>query len=396
MSAGKLGVLVVSAAVALVAIGGAGASAGSAGLPTLQKGQIGKPLYARVGSAQPLQTSNTIPFWSSSFTDPTNGVTYPFTMVGTNPATSATTTTVPTVLIPLQVNWVNPISIGNDGTGDVSAVTGSPIFTSSSYVVSKDTGQYGSVIMRSEFNTFGNYNVNLGTPTVLPTQTIDIPANQGQALGFAPDGHLVGVAQINYFSNKLLNLINNLHISPTTLPAFLPDNVYLYFGHDYTAPGPCCVLGYHGATSSTNGNGSQGVQTFVFASWISSGVFSGGFMCPANFKKCGPSDAVLADIHGLSHEISEWSNDPFGTNVVQPWAVPTAPQYGCTNVLETGDPVVGIGWEQVVNGTTYHPEDEVFKSWFARENPSTAQNSNYTYMGKYNPFGFDTYPAPTC
>ena len=73
-------------------------------------------------------------------------------------------------------------------------------------------------------------------------------------------------------------------------------------------------------------------------------------------------------------------------------------QYGCTNVLETGDPVVGIGWEQPVgvNGPIYHPEDEVFKSWFARDNPSVAYAGNYTFMGPYNPAHFDDYPAPTC
>ena len=116
----------------------------------------------------------------------------------------------------------------------------------------------------------------------------------------------------------------------------------------------------------------------------------------AAFTSCGASDDVLQDIHALSHEVAEWLDDPFGNNLVQPWAVPTAQQYGCTNVLETGDPVVGIGWEQPVGGTTYHPEDEVFKSWFARDNPSVAYAGNYTFMGPYNPFGFDSYPAPTC
>jgi hypothetical protein len=38
----------------------------------------------------------------------------------------------------------------------------------------------------------------------------------------------------------------------------------------------------------------------------------------------------------------------------------------------------------------------VFKSWFARDNPSVAYAGNYTFMGPYNPFGFDSYPAPTC
>ena len=46
--------------------------------------------------------AKTIPYWSSSFTDPTNGVTYPYTMVGTNPFTTNASTTVPTVIIPFR------------------------------------------------------------------------------------------------------------------------------------------------------------------------------------------------------------------------------------------------------------------------------------------------------
>ncbi|HLY27444.1 MAG TPA: hypothetical protein VKQ72_13960, partial [Aggregatilineales bacterium] len=56
------------------------------------------------------------------------------------------------------------------------------------------------------------------------------------------------------------------------------------------------------------------------------------------------------------------------------------PQYGCTNLLETGDPLVGVGF--VVNG--YHPQDEAFYSWFARETPSRAQNGYYTYLNTFS------------
>jgi hypothetical protein len=60
---------------------------------------------------------------------------------------------------------------------------------------------------------------------------------------------------------------------------------------------------------------------------------------------------------------------------VTPWLTPTAPQYGCTPVLETGDPVVGP-WYGLDGNTTgkadgyeyygqYHPEEEVFAQWFA-------------------------------
>jgi hypothetical protein len=125
------------------------------------------------------------------------------------------------------------------------------------------------------------------------------------------------------------------------------------------------------------------------------------------------TDWALQDIHALSHEISEWADDPFVNNWVEPWLTPTAPQYGCTNILETGDPVVGIGFamghntfEQGPNpnGTQsadgyYHPEDEVFLPWFMRlpsnatgtEQNQSGTGGRYSLMGDLNPFpGFRT------
>ncbi len=398
-----LGLLVGALAAALLVVAGAGAGSGAgSSLPLVQKEKLGTPRFGQGPSTPGAGTANTIPYWSSGFTDPTNGVTYPFTMVGTNPKTSPVTTTVTTEIIPLKIVYSNPFTVSSDGTSRVNGVLGSPVFTSSHYVPSNDTGQYGSVFMRSQFNTFGSYGVNLAAPAILPTQTIDVPSNQGQAVFQTPDGSILGVVQVQWFSNQLQQLLGRLHIDPRTLPIFLVDNTFLYNGKDWTAPSACCILGYHGAghpegngSGSVSGKGDQPVQTFVYASWISPGVFSGGYMCNATFTKCGSSDEVLSDIHGLSHEVAEWLDDPFGNNKVQPWAVPTAQQYGCTDLLETGDPVVGIGWEQPVGNVTYHPEDEVFKSWFARDKPSVAQAGKYTYMGAYNPFGF-TWPAPTC
>jgi len=392
-------VMALATAVASSALGG---SAPAGKLPPLKKGALGAPKFGDTTGTDPGRTTNTIPYWSSSFTDPTNGVTYPFKMVGKNPA-SGQSVTVPTVIVPLNIVYTNPFTINSDGTNRVASVVASPVFQSSHYVVTNDTAQYGSAFMRAQFNTFGNYGVNLGQPTVSATHTLVVPQNQGQAVFQAPDGAIVGVVQVQWFSNQINQLMGTLHIDAHTVPIFLVDNAFLYDGKDWLAPGACCILGYHGAAhpqgngaGSTSGNGNQPVQTFIFASWMSNGVFGGGFMCNAAFTSCGASDDVLQDIHALSHEVAEWAADPFGNNIVQPWAVPTSQQYGCTNVLETGDPVVGIGWEQPVGGTTYHPEDEVFKSWFARDNPSVGYAGNYTFMGPFNPFGFSDYPAPTC
>jgi hypothetical protein len=175
-------------------------------------------------------------------------------------------------------------------------------------------------------------------------------------------------------------------------------------GHD---PLNCCFFGFHFAGASTNGNGNQAVQTFIWSSWITPGIFK-------------RSAWALQDIDGLSHEIAEWATDPFLTNKVEPWlAVPDLGSYGCVDLLESGDPVVDVGFsmgtntfeqgptpngQQIADGT-YHPEDEAFTSWFMREAPNpvsqptqtpSANGGRYTFMGDLNPYPGHRAPATGC
>ena len=82
----------------------------------------------------------------------------------------------------------------------------------------------------------------------------------------------------------------------------LTNNTFTWIGNVNN----CCVLGYHGASSSLNGNGDQHVQTYVYSAFITPRTF-GGFDTPGN---------GLGDIHALSHEVSELYDDPFINNVV--------------------------------------------------------------------------------
>ena len=147
-----------------------------------------------------------------------------------------------------------------------------------------------------------------------------------------------------------------------------------------------CAVGYGGG--STNSLGNAMVQTFAWASWIQPGLYA---------RPNGGVYWALQDIHALSHEIAEWADDPFVNNSVQPWLTPTAPQYGCTPLLETGDPVVGIGY--------YHPEDEALLPWFLRTAPNNASEptqspstnvGRYTLLGDLNPFPGFRQPASGC
>ncbi len=347
-----------------------------------------KPKFASEGGASPFRTDLTIPYWSSSFTDPTNGVTYPYTMVGTSPFTTNSKTTVPTVIIPMRFVFADGSVM--DGSDDLALLQQSPIFQNYSYSLSgNDNTQYGDAIYRAQWNRVTRsdpYHVLLGQPTVLPTLTINVPANQGFVIpadptfdpAFPATALLVG----SWFSSQLNNAINSYKIEPTALPMFLTHNALLY----NPTTGSCCTIGYHGARGSRNGNGSQQVQTYMFSAMITPGTFG-----DPSIPGLG-----LSDIHAFSHEVSEWYDDPFVNNLVQPWEdLDFAPQYGCTNILETGDPVVGVwfplrGNPQPGAGRVWHPEDEVHFSFFARQTPSIAYAGRYTYMGTFD------HPAHNC
>ena len=388
----------------------------------------GKPLYTTVGGASPLPTDRTVPHWSGSFTDPTNGVTYGYNMVGNgDPRLDQSTTTVPTEIIPLNFTFSTGQTF--NGSDTTTAIINSPVFGNLSWSSAKvtptgkaqalsaaGTTQLEDATMRSQFNQVGRsrYHLLLGTPSVLPTQTLAVPANQGVVASFGPGFNSFGDVDITWFAAQMNTLINSLHLDPGTLPIFLTNDVYLYLGDNASN---CCVLGFHGAAhvtgnggGSTHGNGNGGVQTYIYAAYAQPGTWSTS-STPASPD--GADGYYIQDIHALSHEVSEWADDPFTNNTVNPWLTPTAPQYGCTNLLETGDPVVGIGVLVGSNGYFqsaganadgyWHPEDEAFLPWFARESPNTTSETvqrgttgRYTFFGNINPYPGFQQPATGC
>jgi hypothetical protein len=263
--------------------------------------------------------------------------------------------------------------------------------------------------MRAQFNKTGSspYHLQL-SPVVHDAITIVVPKGKATLLQ-SGRGVIFADVSTQWWGTRIRNLIGSLgYADPTHLPVFLTNDVVNFQGTD---PLNCCVIGFHGTvTASVNGQGNQPVQTFAWASYLSPGIYA---------RPNGGTDWALQDIHPLSHEISEWADDPFVNNTVEPWLTPTAPQYGCTAVLETGDPVVAIGFAKGTNnfeqgpnpnGTQsadgyYHPEDEVFLPWFMRlapnmvSEPTQSPSTNigrYTFMGDLNPFPGFRQPATSC
>jgi hypothetical protein len=387
-----------------------------------------KALTTTIGGATVLPTTRTVAHWWGSTLDPNNGVTYGYNMVGADPyhcSGSGCSVTIETDITPIIVNVGGLTFSGNDV---LAATLASPQFANNNYSTTpaatnvnfaRGAGgplstlgqglQLQDVTMRSQFNTGGDYHLILH-PNVLPAVTINVPSNQGTLL---QSGRGVVFADINisWWASQIQNLETTA--DPTHLPLYLTDNVLLHIGKDIFN---CCVIGFHGTRAtgsgggSNNSNGNAKVQTFAWASYMSPGIYA---------RPNGGLYWALQDIHAISHEIAEWGDDPFVNNLVEPWLTPTAPQYGCTNILETGDPVVGIGFAMGnntfrqgtnPNGTQsadgyYHPEDEALLPWFMRTAPNTVSEptqspsnniGRYTFMGDLNPFPGFRAPATGC
>ncbi|HWZ17655.1 MAG TPA: hypothetical protein VNW73_02565 [Ktedonobacteraceae bacterium] len=304
-----------------------------------------------------LATSN-LKHWSSSFSS--GGKTWKYSMVGTNPTKGSATTTVPVTIVPLLLKFSNGKSF--DGTPQVSSTTSSPLFQNAPF--KSGTTQYGDAIQRAEFwNSVSikspNYHVLVGSPTIAQTVTLTIPLADGKTVVDSSSGKTIGLININWFDPQIQTLLTSLNFTPKMLPIFLTHNVYLSQG----APtlGNCCIGGYHNAVTDT-----AGLQTYIWSTEADPGV-EGGFG---------------VDVSALSHEMLEWFNDPFTNNTVPNWISPIAPQYGCNNLLEVGDPLVGVVF--TVSGfSSDHLQDIALFSWFARKAKPISMNGLYTYLGTF-------------
>jgi hypothetical protein len=338
------------------------------------------PRFTTDSGASTLSTTRTVPHWHGSFVDGLNGQTYGFNMVGADPSAGGSTT-VNAEIIPINFQFAADNGAGFSGTQAASWTTESPMFLPTA--LPSESAQYLDAVMRSEFNKIGSgYHVLLNNNAVLPTQTITVPQNQG-ALYQLSDGTVFGAASYKWFTARLQSILASNHIDPTTLPIAVSDNVYFYLG----SISNCCVIGFHGAAQVTSkelgsqhGNGNEPVRTYAWFSWVpTSDIFGPGF----------------TDVVALSHEVSEWGHDPFVDNFVNPWAIPGAPEAGCQNALETGDPLVGVDFAAGATnpdpstGPQWHLQDEAFLWWFARQ-PSEASNAEDSYLGTF------TTGAPSC
>ena len=264
---------------------------------------------------------------------------YSDAFVGTNPASGAVTTTMPVEIIPVALSFqgfkTNPTKKnGVAGVGTViDSVVASPIF-SSGLDFQEDSTDIGSTQYVDAFQKLslwnlggnaGNYHVLLGTPTIAKTLKLKVPAGDG-AIGTPIDGIKVLEANINWFDQQVNAEITKLKIPSTTLPIFITTQTYL-------TSGGCCIGGYHSVHA---GSTPYSVATYIV--------------------NTGKTVTFSQDVGALSHEISEWMDDPFTNN--------NSP----CGIYEVGDPLernANYGLiPYTLNGFVYHLQDEAAPPYF--------------------------------
>jgi hypothetical protein len=181
---------------------------------------------------------------------------------------------------------------------------------------------------------------------------------------------MLGVVAQNFFDSQLNAQIRKY--TANTLPIFLTDNVFEAFDGTLDT---CCILGYH----ASHGPPAVTAKTWIYAAYTEPGTFVNN---------------VIVDVQALSHEVSEWLNDPFVgalaigfLNIIPPAVLPG--QGGaCIINFEVGDPLEAppIAFTQVTNGTTYHLQDEVFLPWYLHTSPSFSVNGWYTFRNTFPSF----------
>jgi hypothetical protein len=304
-----------------------------------------------------------VPNFSGSFES--QGKVYPFAMVGTKPQ-SNTTTQIPVQIIPISLFFEefvdeNGAPIVLDPGAIVPRVQASPNFHDSQYATG--TTQFADAVQRAQFNGIAgkDWHTLLGAPQILKPLRVAVPRGDAKVYRNPSTGVVYAIVDTDFFLSQLNTVIQMANLSPDALAIALTSNVFLAPQKDIKK---CCVLGFH--TSFDTGEMAQVrfVQTFIWASWVEQGIL-------------GPS---LADVTPMSHEISEWMNNPFGGNAVPAWQVPNST--GCQSNLETGDPLAlmpNAGYPVLIDGFTYHPQNQVLMQWFQRGATSDAFEGAFSF-----------------
>jgi hypothetical protein len=333
-----------------------------------------------------------LPLWTFDILGSRDGDHHRGTIVGHSPFNNPQTDRIQTLIVPLLIRThrvataIDPKTlILTTAPGDTitdptvpdnacltapnnvpaTLVRQSPIMTPTKFVfggTNMGTTQYLDAFERASFfkalgSRLDQYHVLLNPIRMHDPVIIDVPANEGVAID---DPNFFKAFQFSICAPIQFVDINwfDSYVQGTVLPALAAegmeaDSLPVFISYeavwpiaDVTNLGNCCATGYHNATGAP-----IVTQTYSVAEFDRTQFF------------VGPLAGL--DTETLAHEIGEWMNDPFGSNLTAPWGH-TGQVAGCQANLEVGDPLSGTDLAPVTmpNGFTYHLQELAFFSWF--------------------------------
>ena len=334
-------------------------------------------------SATPFSLAHVISVANFQGSFSSRGKTWNFTMIGTPPAGGAATSLPAKILaVSLKLQNADLVTFTSVSVaGFKTPALNSPNFQVATYSSGKGI-QFADAVQRAEFfhTMKSSWHTSLRPVSIVQSLTITVPrfttitlnGKKTQVRTYftskSNDGHTVVLLLDQFFNQKIFNLvvneINAGRFTTDTLNIALFPNTYLYSVNSSGGVGPCCTLGFH-TFFTDNGTPTESRWVFAFASYISPGVFGGGFR----------------DVTALSHEISEAFDDPFVNNLVPAWQFPGAAGT-CQNDLEVGDPVEVLSnavFPVTIGTKTYHPQTEALLQWFEQKSTSNAISGAFSY-----------------
>jgi len=318
-----------------------------------------------------------VPHFSGAFA--WQSKTFPYTLVGRKPQAGGSTL-VPTQIIPISLFFEEFVEESGahvilDPAPILPRVENSPNFRNAQY----PTGftQFADAVQRAQFfHTMAqDWHTVLGKPQMLKPIIIDVPRGAAKVFRNPSTGVVYAVVESSFFISQLNTIIQLADLQVDALSIALTMNVFLAPEADIRH---CCVLGFHTSFDSGQAGNIQKVQTFLWASWVDQGIIG----------------TNLADVTPMSHEISEWMNNPFGANLVPAWQVPNVAG-GCQNNLETADPLAALpnaGYPVPIDGFVFHPQSQVMMQWFQRQSTSDAMDGIFSFPDQ----GLMTTPSQAC
>jgi len=323
---------------------------------------------------------------------PQSGDDFRFTMVGNDPKLGGTT------IIPANIDEVSLKLLNADGSTNAIVpfspferlTMESPNFEPLDYRSGAQV-EYGDAVHRAQyFNVMKHDWHTLLIPSVVNKVTITVPfvvnlrLSDGSVIqarsyftGLAGDGstYVLMLSPLfdALFENEVVNEINLGNFTTNGMNITMFPNTFLFDlnVNNPNTPGGCCVLGFH-TYFFDNGPFPEARWITQYASWISPGIFGGGFQ----------------DVTALSHELAESFGNPFLSNPAPNWQFPGVPPTAkvCQANLEEGDPI-----EVLPNATTviqvkegkfnyfYHPQNIPLLQWFEMGATSSAIDGAFSF-----------------